>query len=170
LAQITATPETASPQPQGFFESGRGWVLAVAVWLLAAALVVAVFWVFPRAAASRRLDNDKASLQVSVSQARRDLENARERLAMLQTQLDALQTTRDRLNEQAERNDRRIAGLNKRIKGLESERKAAEAAVAAAAGTGDGTGVFSVPPPIHCTPYIDNSNGTPTPTMYCPSP
>jgi chromosome segregation ATPase len=133
--------------------------------------VAAVFWVLPRAASSRRLANDKASLQVSVSQARRELEQAREKLVTLQAQLSELQAARDELEGRATKNGRQIAALNKKIKALEGEKKAAEAAAAAAAAaaaTGGGVGVSSVPPPpIPChTVYSTNFS----PSVYCPSP
>lgn len=102
------------------------------VWVLAAALVAALFWVLPRAAASRQLAAEQSELRAAVTRAEAAVATAQAKVNSLAVQLANLEEKRDELVAQAENNSKRIGAINDRIKELEAERAAAEEAARAA--------------------------------------
>jgi septal ring factor EnvC (AmiA/AmiB activator) len=130
MDQLVPPPHTRAERSRGF-PANAGWVIVASAWLLALALVAALFWVLPRAAASRRFDGDAVGLRESLSPARAELDRARAELATIQAQLAALESKQTEMQGAVDENAKLMENLKQQIAALTEDRAAAEAAAAA---------------------------------------
>jgi septal ring factor EnvC (AmiA/AmiB activator) len=170
MDQLVTPPDIRAERSRGFLAKNAAWVMVASAWLVALALVAALFWVLPQAAVSRRFAGDAAGLRASLSPARAELDRARAELATIQAQLVALESEQTKMQGAVGQNAKLIDDLKKQIAVLNEHKAAAEAA-AAAITVAEAKVVAQIPsppgPPTPCFTIYD-PNGVGHVTCYTP--
>ena len=141
------TWRSANTRPTWWLRGRWGVVVVVATYVAAAAFVVMLFWVLPRAAASRDLGSRSLALFGSVASANAEMKAAQANLAALTDRLASAQRDLAEMQHSRDANARTIRRLQMQIRELEAERAAAEQA-ARSSTTSTAETISPAPPPI----------------------